>query len=136
MPFELDAPDLGLGQREVDAGHVSAHRREHALHAGARIGRAAHHLQALAAGIDLADLQLVGVGMLLAFHHFRHAERFQRGLRIEQLLDLEPDAGQRLADRLQRSLSCRDAASAMTRVNFMAQDSPAARVGMASGGKP
>ena len=52
------------------------------------------------AGIDLADLQLVGVGMLLAFHHFRHAERFQRGLRIEQFLDLEPDAGQRLGDRL------------------------------------
>ena len=36
--------------------------------------------------------------MLLAFHHFRHAERRQRALRIEQLLDLEPDAGQRLTD--------------------------------------
>ena len=39
---------------------------EHALHAGARIRRAAHDLHRLAvAGIDHADAQPVGVGMLL-----------------------------------------------------------------------
>ena len=36
--------------------------------------------------------------MLLAFHHLRHAERRERGRGIEHLLDLEPDAGERLGD--------------------------------------
>ena len=94
----LDAADLGLGQREVEAGHVSADGREHALHAGARIRRAAHDLQALLAGVDLEHLQLVGVRMLLGLHHFGHAEGLERGRGIEHLLDLEPDAGERLGD--------------------------------------
>ena len=51
----LNAPDLGLGEREIDARHIASDRREHALEALARVRRAAHDLQALGAGIDLAD---------------------------------------------------------------------------------
>ena len=94
----FDAADLGLGQGEVDAGHVSADGREHAFEPSARVRRAAHDLQALLAGIDLQDLELVGVGMLLGFHHLCHAEVLERSGGVEHLLDLEPDAGQRLGD--------------------------------------
>ena len=94
----LDAPDLGLGEREIDARHIASDRREHAFEACARVRRAANDLQELGAGIDLADLQLVGVRMLLGFEHLRHRERRERGRRIEHLLDLEPDAGERVGD--------------------------------------
>ena len=73
MPFDT-TPRIGLGlQRELGAGDVAAERREHADHAGARVGRAAHDLDHAAAGIDLADLQLVGVRMLLGLEHARDA---------------------------------------------------------------
>ena len=94
----LNAPDLGLGEREIDARHIASDRREHAFEARASVRRAANDLQALGAGIDLADLQLVGVRMLLGFEHLRHLERRKRGRRIEHLLDLEPDAGERVGD--------------------------------------
>ena len=77
---------------------MAADGREHALQPRPRIRRAAYHLQALGAGVDLADLELVGVGMLLAFEHLRHAERGERGGRIEHLLHLEPNAGERVGD--------------------------------------
>ena len=98
MPFELDAPDLGLGEREIDPRHVASHRREHTFEAFASVRRAADDLQALAAGIDLADLKFVGVWMLLGFQYLRHLEGRERGRRIEHLLDLETDAGERIGD--------------------------------------
>ncbi len=62
----LDAADLADAERDVLARDVGAGRHEHALHAGARIGRAAHDLHRIArAGVDHADAQPVGVGMLL-----------------------------------------------------------------------
>ena len=66
-------------ERDVLAGNVGAGRREHALHAGARIGRAADDLDRLArAGIDHADAQAVGVGMLLGGDDPRDRERRER----------------------------------------------------------
>ena len=94
----FDAADLRLGQGHVDAGHIGADRCEDALEAGACVGRAAHDLQPLAAGIDLADLELVRVRMLLARQHLRDAEVLERIGGIEHFLDLEPDAGQRVGD--------------------------------------
>ena len=65
MPFELDAADDALGERQLLAGNIGPDGREHALHAGARVRRAADDLHRPAAGVDDADLQPVGVGMLL-----------------------------------------------------------------------
>ncbi len=55
----------------ADLEHVAGRRDdrrragEHALHAGMRVGRAADHLHDVRAGIDHAQLELVGIGMLL-----------------------------------------------------------------------
>ncbi len=100
MPFELDAPDLGLGERKVETGHVGADRCEHALHAGACVRRAANHLQALLAGIDFQHLQLVSIWVPLGLHDLGHPVGFQRGRGVEHLLDLKPNAGKCLGDLL------------------------------------
>ena len=75
----LDAADRADAERHVLARNVRARRHEHAVHAGARIGRAAHDLHRIAgAGIDHAHAQPVGVGMLLGRDHARDRERRQQ----------------------------------------------------------
>ena len=98
MPFELDAADDALGQRDLLAGDIGPDRREHALHAGARIGRAADDLHRLAAGVDDADAQPVGVGMLLRLDDARDDEALELGAGVLHAFDLEADARQRVDD--------------------------------------
>ena len=70
----FDAADHPGLELQPGAGNVAADRREDALHAGARIGRAADHLDLAAAGIDQADPQPVGIGMLLGLHDIADGE--------------------------------------------------------------
>ena len=71
----FDAADDALLELHAGAGNVGAGRREDAGHAGARIGRAADDLDLRAvAGIDDADAQAVGVGVLLGGEHPGDAE--------------------------------------------------------------
>ena len=102
MPFELDAADHAFGERDLLARDECADRREHAFHAGARVGRAADDLHRLAAGVDHADAQAVGVRMLLRLDHPRDDEALIFGARVLDALDLETDARQRLDDLGQR----------------------------------
>jgi hypothetical protein len=81
----LLAADLAGLQRDAGAGNVAAGRREDALHAGARVRRAAHDLDDHAAGIDLADAQAVGVGMLHRLDHVAHDEGLEGFGRIGQM---------------------------------------------------
>ncbi len=61
----FDVADLADAERDVLAGDESAGRREHALHAGARVRRAADHLDRRArTGVDHADPQPVGIRVL------------------------------------------------------------------------
>ena len=129
----LDAPNLRLGERQVDAGNVAADRREHAFQPGARVRRSAHDLQTLGAGIDLAHLELIGVRVLRRAQHLRHRERRERGRGVEHLLDLEPDAGERLGDLVHL---CHGVEMLLEPAKREFHDSPPARVGMARGGKP
>jgi hypothetical protein len=46
---------------------IGSDGREHALQAGARVRRAADDLHRAAPGVDDADLEAVGVGVLLGF---------------------------------------------------------------------
>ena len=93
-PRIVPTPRVDVLARDEGAG-----RREHALHAGARVRRAAHDLHRLAgAGVDHADAQPVGVRMLLGRDDIRDRVRRKRlGLVLDRL-DLEPDARQRLDD--------------------------------------
>ena len=75
----FDAADGADAERDVLAGDVGAGRREHAHHAGARIGRAADDLHRFAvAGIDHAHTQTVRVRMLLRLDHARDDEGRKR----------------------------------------------------------
>ena len=61
----IHAADHAFLEVEIGAGDVAAHGREDALHAGARIGRAADDLVRAMRRLDDADPQLVGVRMRL-----------------------------------------------------------------------
>jgi hypothetical protein len=92
-------------ERHILAGDVGARRYEHALHAGARIRRAAHHLHRIAGtGIDHADAEPVGVGMLLGLDHARDGEWLKLLAHVLDALDLEPDHGQLVGDLAERAV--------------------------------
>ena len=93
------AANLADLERHVLAGDEGAGEAEHALHAGARVGRAADDLDGFAvAGIDHADAQAVGVGMLLGGDDRGDDERLEQRRLVLDLLDLEPDHGELVDD--------------------------------------
>ena len=99
----FDAADGADAERDLLAGNVRAGRGEHALHAGARIRRAAHDLHRIArAGIDDADAQTVGVRMLLRLDHPRDGERSEGHRLVLDGLDLEPAHGELVGKLFQR----------------------------------
>ncbi len=99
----LDTADRAFADRDVLARNECARRREDRFHSRPRSGRAADDLHRdPVAGIDHADAQLVGVGVLLCRDHVGDRERGQRLGGIVDRLDLEPDPRQRLDDRVQR----------------------------------
>ncbi len=104
MPFDSTPRMTPFGERDLLAGNIGPDRREHALHAGARVGRAAHDLQRLAAGVDHADAQPVGVGVLFGLDDARDDETPAAARRVLHAFDLEADAGQRLDDLGERGL--------------------------------
>ena len=131
----FDAADLADAERHVLAGDVGAGRHEHADHAGARIGRAAHDLHRVAgAGVDHADAQPVGVRMLLGRDHARDGERRQRLALVVDVLDLEPDHGE-LVDELVERLVGVEMLLEPGEGEFH-QLNPPASVGKSSGRKP
>ena len=99
----FDAADGADLQRHILAGDERARRHEHALHAGARIRRAAHDLDRIAAaGIDHAHAQPVGVGMLLRLDDARDDERREQLGLVLDALDFEPDHGELVGDLAER----------------------------------
>ena len=98
------AADHALLQVQPGAGNMGAGRGEHALHAGACVGRAAHHLDLRLAGVDDADAQAVGVRMLPRLHDPGDAERRESGGLVLDALDLKADGGQLRGDCVQRRI--------------------------------
>jgi hypothetical protein len=99
----FDAADGADRQRQVLAGDVGAGRREYALHAAARVGRAAHDLDRLFAFRHLADIdhahaQAIRVRMLFGRDDIGDDERLQQRGLVLDALDLEPDHGQLVDD--------------------------------------
>ena len=133
-PATLDAPDLRLLEDYAGAGDGGAGRREDALHAGPRVGRAAHHLDLLRARIDHAEPELVGVRMLLRLDHVGHGEGREIVAGAADLLHLEPDRGELGRELVERRI----------RLQMRLQPgegelhalSPAARLGTSKGAKP
>ena len=94
----LHAADFADLQRHVGAGDIEPSGGKDALHASARIRRAAHDGVDLRAVIDLAHPQPVGIGVLHRLDHMGDAECGQRGAAILHALEFEADHGQRIGD--------------------------------------
>ena len=97
-------PDIALADGDVLARNIGPRRGKHRFQPRPRIGRPADDVDQFArAGIDLADPQLIGIGMLFGGNHMRGNEPLERGAGIGHLLDLEPDHRQFLDDLIARS---------------------------------
>ena len=103
----FDAADGADRERNVLAGDEGAGRREHALHAGVRVGRAAHDLNGFVtfcdlADVDHADAQPVGVRVLLGGNDIGDDEGLEQAGLVLNAFDLEPDHGELVDDRSER----------------------------------
>jgi hypothetical protein len=87
-----------LDQGHAQAGHIGADRGVDGGQAGAGVGRAADDLLAAVDGVDLADPQAVGVGVLHGFHDLGDREGGELGRGVGDVLDLEPGHGHGLGD--------------------------------------
>ena len=100
----LDTADHALLEVDPGAWDVTAGGGEDALHAGARVGRAADHLDLFRAGVDDADPQAVGVGVLLRLPDVGDREGRQLPGAVLHALDLEADHRELVGDLLERGL--------------------------------
>ena len=101
----LDAADDALGEGDLLAGDIGPDRREHALHARSRAFGAPHTTwTGPGAGLDHADPEPVGVGMLPRLDDMADHEAGVFGAGVLDALDLEADAGQRVDDLGERGL--------------------------------
>jgi hypothetical protein len=88
-----DAAHRLLDQGHAQAGHIGADRGVDGGQARTGVGRAADDLLAAVDGVDLADPQAVGVGVLHGLDDLGHREGGQLGRRIGDVLDLEAGHG-------------------------------------------
>ena len=90
--------------RILPTRHIGARPCQGTDHAGAGIRRAADDLDRLAVtGIDRENLQAIGLGVLFRRHDPGDDKRLV-GRLVVDILDLETDCGQALADFLERGL--------------------------------
>jgi hypothetical protein len=131
----LDAADGADAEGDVLAWDEGAGGREYALHAGARVGRAAHHLHRFAdAGIDHAYAQAVGIRVLFGRHDASDRVVGERLRLVLDAFDFEADARQRLDDPLEGGVGV-EVVLEPGESEFH-DVSPPARVGKSSGRKP
>ncbi len=94
------ANDSGF-QIDAGAGNMAAGRCKNTFHSRPGIRRTADHLDDALAGIDHADAELVGIGMLLGRDHIGNGERCQFLRAIADPLDLEAEPGQLAGDSVE-----------------------------------
>ncbi len=99
-----DAADHAFLEQRAGARDDRAGRGEDALHAGARVGRAADHLHLFLAGVDHADPEPVGIRMALGRNHRGNGEGFEPGGAVFDRVDIVAEHDQPLDDRRQRRL--------------------------------
>ena len=90
----FNVADLGFFQLNSGTGDETSCWREHPLHAGVGIGRAANHLEDFQAVVDPANLELVGVWVFHRFQHMTDNKGFEALAAVSNFFDLKPDHGQ------------------------------------------
>jgi len=105
MPWLSTPRMLPYGKRHVDAGHIGAGLGKRADQAGARIRRAADdlHWGGTVALVNHQHPQLVGIRMLDGRDDLGDDEGLV-GRLVVDILDLEADGGQPLADLVERGI--------------------------------
>ncbi|MNE14173.1 hypothetical protein D3C80_1070360 [compost metagenome] len=93
-----------LDQGHAQTRHIGADGRVDGGQARSRIGRAADDLLEAVHGLDLTDLQAVGVGMPRRRQDLGHGEGGQDGHGVMDVLDLQPGHGHGLGDLVDVSL--------------------------------
>ena len=105
MPFDSAPRTSATWSTTPLAGTTAPGRPEHADEPGARVGRAADHLQRLAVTrVDRQHLQLVGIGVARGGEHPRDAEALQLLGRVLDAFDLEADGVELRRDLRRRRL--------------------------------
>ena len=97
----FDAADHAALEVEPGAGDAAADGGEHALHAGARVGRPADDLDPCGTRIDDADLEPVGVGMGLGLDHDGSGEGGELLGTVVDALELETYVDERARELVQ-----------------------------------
>ncbi len=108
----LDAADLRAPQHLAGAWDQRPDRREHRLHPGMHVGRPAHHQGHLAAGVDPAEAEPLGVRVGAHLGDHGDPEGREIGAAALDRLDLEAEHGELGDDLVQRSPRSRDARAA------------------------
>ena len=98
----FDAADDALFEIDAGSRNMRARGCEDAGHAGPRIGRAADDLDHAVLGLDIADAQAIGIGMLPRLAHARHGEGAERLCLVLDGFDLEADTDQSTDDLVER----------------------------------
>ena len=100
-----------LGALDLDARQFGADPRARHLHAGGDIRRATNDLQRTGfADIDGAELELVGIGVLIDAQHLGHDDTRKVGAGATAFLDFEAGHGQQMAQFVGRERGIAEAA--------------------------
>ena len=97
-------PDFRGLQGDARARDVGPGGGEHALQSRPRVGRATDQFDRFRAGVNLADLQAVRVGMLFRIQNLADDEGVEALGPVRHAFDLEPDHGQAVGDFRQRGV--------------------------------
>ena len=100
----LDAADLGAFQRLAAFRDDGADGGEHALQAEMHVGSAADDFKRALAGVDLAEVEALGVGVAAKADDFGDGEGGKIGAQPFDAVDLEAERGQLLVDLLDRGV--------------------------------
>ena len=100
----FDAADHALFEIDAGSRNMRAGGAKMPSHAGSRIGRAADDLDHAVLGLDIANAQAIGIGVLPRLAHARHREGCERLRLVLDGFDLEADTDQPTDDRVKRRI--------------------------------
>ena len=129
----FDAADHAFLETDTGAGNIGAGVHEDAGHSGTGVRRAADDLNLAPVGLDEANAETVGVGVLLGLLHAGHGEGSECCHAVDDFLDFKADPEQSLDDGVE---TCLGIEMLLQPRKSEFHDRPPARVGTSVKEKP